>query len=214
METKLIFKQMAKILQDISPVMKDQKNESQGFKFRGIDQFVNALHPLLAKHNVFMLPECTTETHELKDVVRANGKQAVDKHVSIQMKYHFVAEDGSEVVAGPIPAEGLDSGDKATNKALSAALKYALIQIFQVPTVDMEEGDKVSPEIGIRASVLPVTSGMDLAVAEDGATSSATISSTSVTKKSFRKPNKTEHPSVITETPIVDVNRHSDGWQN
>jgi hypothetical protein len=68
------------------------------------------------------------------------------------MEYDFFAEDGSKVTIGPIPAEGLDSGDKATNKALSAALKYALIQTFSVPTEDMAEADLESPEIGRRSS--------------------------------------------------------------
>lgn len=147
MENKLIFQKMSKVMSDIGFVGKDQKNQAQGFKFRGIDQFVNALYPALIKHGVFMTPECTSENHEIREVVRGNGKAGADKHVTIMMKYHFYAEDGSSVTVGPVPAEGLDSGDKATNKALSAALKYALIQTFSVPTEDMAEADLDSPEI-------------------------------------------------------------------
>lgn len=138
---------MSDVMKEIKSITKDQRNEQQGFKFRGIDQFVNALYPALTKHGVFMTTEVLQQTHELKDVVRSSGKQGVDKHVSIQMKYTFHAEDGSSV-SSSVPAEGLDSGDKATNKALSAALKYALIQTFSIPTEDMEEGDKTSPEMG------------------------------------------------------------------
>jgi hypothetical protein len=144
----LIFKKMAAVMRDIGSVGKDQKNTAQGFKFRGIDQFVNSLHPALVKHEVFMAPRCVSEEHELKEVTRGSGKQGVDKHVTILMEYDFFAEDGSKVTIGPIPAEGLDSGDKATNKALSAALKYALIQTFSVPTEDMAEADLESPVIG------------------------------------------------------------------
>lgn len=143
----LIFKKMAEVMRDIGTVGKDQKNTAQGFKFRGIDQFVNSLHPALVKHGVFMAPRCVSEQHELKEVTRGSGKAGVDKHVTIMMEYDFFAEDGSKVTIGPIPAEGLDSGDKATNKALSAALKYALIQTFSVPTEDMAEGDLESPVI-------------------------------------------------------------------
>ena len=135
-------------MKDVKSVAKDQKNVAQGFKFRGIDQFVNALYPALTKHGVFMTPRATSYTQELKEVTRGSGKAGVDKHVSILMEYDFYAEDGSKVTVGPIPAEGLDSGDKATNKALSAALKYALIQTFSVPTEDMAEADLESPEIG------------------------------------------------------------------
>lgn len=144
----LIYKKMSDVMKDVKSVTKDQKNLAQGFKFRGIDQFVNALYPALTKHGVFMAPRATSYTQELREVTRSNGKPGVDKHVAIMMEYDFFAEDGSKVTVGPIPAEGLDSGDKATNKALSAALKYALIQTFSVPTQDMAEADADSPEIG------------------------------------------------------------------
>lgn len=154
--SNLIYKKMSEVMKDIGVIGKDQKNTAQGFKFRGIDQFVNALYPALTNHGVFMTPRCVSERNELKEVTRSNGKSGVDKHVTILMEYDFFAEDGSKVTVGPVPAEGLDSGDKATNKALSAALKYALIQTFSVPTDDMEEGDKVSPELG-RSAAKPVT---------------------------------------------------------
>lgn len=146
--TQLIYSKMNAVMKEIGFVGKDQKNTVQGFKFRGIDQFVNSLYPALCKHGVFMTPRCISFTQELKEVTRGSGKQGVDKHVAIQMEYDFFAEDGSKVTVGPIPAEGLDSGDKATNKALSAALKYVLIQTFSVPTQDMAEADLESPEIG------------------------------------------------------------------
>jgi hypothetical protein len=153
--TGLIYKKMSLVMSEIKSVGKDQKNVAQGFKFRGIDQFVNALYPALVKHGVFMAPEVVKEEHVLQEVVRSSGKNGIDKHVHILVKYTFYAEDGSSVAVGPIAAEGLDSGDKATNKALSAALKYALIQTFSIPTEDMAEADSDSPEIGARAKPGP-----------------------------------------------------------
>ena len=146
----LIYEKMPLVMKEIGAIGKNQKNSAQGFKFRGIDDFVNSLYPALTKHGVFMALRCVSEQHELKEVTRSNGKAGVDKHVTILMEYDFFAEDGSKVTVGPIPAEGLDSGDKATNKALSAALKYALIQTFSVPTEDMAEADLDSPEIGTK----------------------------------------------------------------
>lgn len=143
---KMIYKQMNLVMKDIGSVAKDQKNLAQGYKFRGVDNFVNALYPCLVKHGVFMTTRILEESHELREVTRGNGKQGVDKHVSIKMEYTFHAEDGSSV-SSSVAAEGLDSGDKATNKALSAALKYVLIQTFCVPTEDMAEADLESPVI-------------------------------------------------------------------
>lgn len=146
-----IYKKMSDIMKDIGAISKDQNNTAQGFKFRGVDQFVNALYPALTRHGVFMAPRATYYTQELREVQRSGGRVGIDKHVCIQMEYDFYAEDGSKVTVGPVPAEGLDSGDKATNKALSAALKYALIQTFSIPTEDMAEADRESPEIEPRA---------------------------------------------------------------
>lgn len=142
-----IYNKMSQVMKEIGFVGKNQKNSAQGFKFRGIDDMINALYPALTKHGVFMAPRVTSYTQELREVTRSNGKQGVDKHVAMLVEYDFFTTDGSKVTVGPIAAEGLDSGDKATNKALSAALKYALIQTFSVPTEDMADSDLDSPEI-------------------------------------------------------------------
>lgn len=143
-----IYKRMTSIMAEIGAVKKDQKNAAQGFKFRGIDQFVNALHPLLVANKVFLAPKVVSERSEIKEVTRSSGKVGYDKHVMLMVEYTFWADDGSNVTIGPIAAEGLDSGDKATTKALSAGLKYALIQTFCVPTQDMVDSDSTSPTLG------------------------------------------------------------------
>ena len=148
----LIYKKMSEVMSAVGAIGKDQKNTQQNFKFRGIDQFVNALYPALTKAGVFMAPRVVSATQETREVVRGSGKTGIDKTVNLLVEYDFYAEDGSKVTIGPIAAEGLDSGDKATNKALSAALKYALIQTFSIPTEDMVDGDSVSPEIGASKS--------------------------------------------------------------
>lgn len=200
-----IYKKMNDVMKEIGPVSKDQKNQAQGFKFRGIDQFINALHPALVRHGVFMTPRCTHESHETKEVTRSNGKTGVDKYTYIQMEYDFFAEDGSKVTVGPIPAEGLDSGDKSTNKALSAALKYALIQTFSVPTEDIAEADLESPEIGNRI-------GVEFAKQSDGISNKPTmqvpIDMLIPSKPSFRKDKKVEVP-----VESVERKSQSDGWE-
>lgn len=202
MQAKMIYKKMSEVMKDIKAVGKDQKNVAQGFKFRGIDQFVNALYPALTKHNVFMTPEVIEHTEQLKDVTRGNGKAGVDKHVKIIMKYTFHAEDGSSV-SSSVPAEGLDSGDKATNKALSAALKYMLIQTFSIPTEDMAEADLESPEI--------TPPQKSVAKPEQFADNYASPAEMPATKKSssFLKPKAA--PKV--EEPVMGDEAQIDGWE-
>jgi hypothetical protein len=108
------------------------------------------------------------------------------------MKYHFYAEDGSTVSVGPVPAEGLDSGDKATNKALSAALKYALIQTFSIPTEDMAEADLDSPEIGTAKSKPEPVKAEIKAVAPTDVPVKETAAPAKMEKPKFAKPKATK----------------------
>ena len=136
----LIYAKMSEVMANISHVSKDKTNTQQNFKFRGIDQFINALYPAMVKAGIFVSPKVESVSTEMREVPTKTGV-SVEKHVSLLVSYRFVASDGSSVTVGPIAAEGIDRGDKATNKALSAALKYALIQTFFVPTEDMAEAD-------------------------------------------------------------------------
>lgn len=138
----LIFSKLLAVKQDIGSIGKDQKNTHQGFKFRGIDQFVNALHPILNKHGVGITTKVLQNSEEYKE--SSNGK--ISKNVRLVMEYTFFAEDGS-TLSCQMPSEGVDTSDKATNKALSAALKYCLIQTLCVPTEDMAEQDGDSTQI-------------------------------------------------------------------
>jgi hypothetical protein len=152
--SQLIFKKMASVLADISAVGKGSTNTAQGYKFRGIDDMINTVHAVLKKHSVFVTTDVLEKRSETREIPKVdkfgNESIRVDKIVELTMKYTFHAEDGSSI-SSVIASEGLDSGDKATNKALSAALKYALIQTFQVPTADMEDGDADSPELGAKS---------------------------------------------------------------
>ncbi len=142
-----IHGKMIDIMKEIGPVGKDQKNAAQGYAFRGIDQFTKAFHPALIRHGVYIVPRVTSVVRDLKDVTRGNGKAGIDKHVDLLVEFDFVAKDGSKVTLGPVASEGLDSGDKATNKAMTGALKNVLWTSFCIPTEDVDEADRDSPEI-------------------------------------------------------------------
>ncbi len=66
------------------------------------------------------------------------------------MKFRFCADDGSSIEAVTI-GEGMDSGDKATNKAMAVAFKYACFQVFCIPTEEMKDPDADTPEPNVKA---------------------------------------------------------------
>lgn len=145
METKqpLIYKEIAAILNEVGAIGKDKKNVQQGFMFRGIDQVMNALHPLLAEFGVFVVPE-VLETHREERTTKLGGNIIYTVH---KVKYHFTATDGSEVCA-TVVGEGMDSADKSSNKAMAVAFKYACFQLLCIPTEEMakDDPDNYSPE--------------------------------------------------------------------
>ena len=136
-----IYQSITKIMEEVPSIGKTQRNKTQGFMYRGIDDVMNALQPLLAKNKVFIVPEILEKTRE----ERTTSKGGNLIYSICKIKYKFYAEDGSSVEAITI-GEGMDSGDKATNKAMAIAMKYALFQVFCIPTDEMKDPDSETPE--------------------------------------------------------------------
>ena len=140
MAEQLIFKAISQAMTDIGAVGKGSKNTQQGFMYRGIDAVMNAINPALIKNKIFVVPEVIEQKRE----ERTSSKQNLLIYSIVTMRFRFYAEDGSYVEATTI-GEGMDSGDKATNKAMSIAFKYACFQVFCIPTEEMEEADNTTP---------------------------------------------------------------------
>lgn len=136
-----IFQAINAVMADCGFIAKDSKNQTQNYKYRGIDAVMNALNPALIKNHVFVVPEVLNQTRE----ERQNAKGTLLIYSIITVKYTFFAEDGSSV-SSIVVGEGMDSGDKATNKAMSAAFKYACFQVFCIPTEEMHDSEEAGPE--------------------------------------------------------------------
>ena len=136
MEAKLIYSAIPKIMEDVGAISKNKKNQQQNFMFRGIDDVMNALYPAMTKHGVFVVPQVL----ESEYTQRATSKGGSMNVAVLTIKYTFYASDGSSVEAVTV-GEAMDSGDKATNKAMAIALKYACFQTFMIPTEEMAADD-------------------------------------------------------------------------
>jgi len=146
-----IFKSMQAINKEIEAIQKGRSGDGINYNFRGIDDMMNSLHPLMAKHGVVTVPKVIDRKADYFDKTKEyQGRVSTTRwtQVVLTVEWRFTAEDGSELIVGPVCGEGLDNSDKATNKAMSAAFKYALMQTFMVPTEDVAEGDAESPENG------------------------------------------------------------------
>lgn len=141
MEKKNIYEAINAVMEDCGAVGKDSRNDQQRYKYRGIDAVMNALNPAMRKHGVFAVPEVLDRNRE----ERTTAKGGLLIYSIINVKYTFYAPDGSSVYA-VVTGEGMDSGDKSCNKAMSAAFKYACFQVFCIPTEEMIDSEKDSPE--------------------------------------------------------------------
>ncbi len=141
-DKKNIYETINAVMNEIGAIGKDSKNAQQGFMFRGIDAVMNALAPALQKHKLFIVPEVLDQRREERQT--KSGNNLIYSVCTI--KYTFYAEDGSHIEATVI-GEGMDSGDKATNKAMSIAFKYACFQVFCIPTEEMIDPDAECHEV-------------------------------------------------------------------
>lgn len=136
-ETKKIYPAMIKALQEVDAIGKNKRNQQQGFQYRGVDDAMNELHGVFASCGIFCVPEVLEQTRE--DRQTAKGGNLI--YSIIKVKFTFYADDGSSV-SSVVIGEGMDSGDKASNKAMSVAFKYAVFQAFCIPTEAVDpDGD-------------------------------------------------------------------------
>ena len=156
-----IYGAVSAVMDELSAIGKDSENKGQGFMFRGIDAVYNELHPLMAKHKIFTVPRVLDLMARKERETRSGATLAF---TLLRIEYDFISGiDGSKLTVGPIIGEGMDAGDKGTNKAMAIAHKYALFQLFLIPTEKSDDPDKdaysLKPE---RKKPAPVgTSSMD-----------------------------------------------------
>lgn len=145
-----ILSAMVEAMKLVEPIAKNKYNQQQNFRYRGIDDFLNLMSPILKQVGVLVIPQELETVRNERETARGGVLFVEHKRV----RYTFFHVDGSSVSA-VLQGTGMDSADKAGNKALSAAYKYAVTQVFCVPVddvhVDSEQDDyEVRPKGGQR----------------------------------------------------------------
>lgn len=125
-----------------SGISKDRTNAQQGYKFRGIDDVYNALAPVLAKHRLVILPRILSRSVAERET--KNGGTL--SYVTVEAEFDFVCATDASLHTARTFGEAMDSADKATNKAMSAAYKYVTFQAFCIPTEGDNDADAHTPE--------------------------------------------------------------------
>ena len=132
--TKNIQQAVTEVMKAVGAVRKAERNTAQNFNFRGIDAVVNAVSPAMRDAGLIVNPVLQSVTY---DTVEVGQKRTPMGHVRVVVGFTFTAPDGSNLTA-VVAAEAMDSGDKATAKAMSVAFRTALLQTFVLPTDDTD----------------------------------------------------------------------------
>ena len=198
MAEKNIYAAINAVMQEVGAVGKNKQNKEQKYVYRGIDDVMTALAPAMQKNGVFVTPRIIDSHREEKD-----GRYSKLLYSVLTVEYTFHALDGSSVTA-VVMGEGMDSGDKATNKAMSAAFKYALLQTFCIPTEELIDSEKDSPEVArqeptraaehLAAEMAQASRAQAAAPKQDTAKTQGTAQNATEATQTVNNPPKTETP--------------------
>jgi hypothetical protein len=128
-----VFVLMARVMQHVQAVGKNDRNLQQGYNFRGIDAVVNAAGPAFRDHGIVPVP--LLEQASYRDVQTSTGKPS--RECTVQVRYRFYGPAGDYIEA-VVPGESMDFGDKGAPKAMSVAYRIALLQVLAIPTHEPE----------------------------------------------------------------------------
>ena len=159
-----IYPAIMKVMAEIGCIGKNRKNPQQGYNFRGIDDVLNNLQPALLKSGVFVVPR-VVEIHREEKPTKQGG---ILNYTTVKCEYDFCSsEDGSKITASTY-GEGMDTSDKSTNKSMSAAFKYAIIQTFAIPTEELIDSERDHPEPAVEFITVDQAVEIDGLITETG----------------------------------------------
>ena len=171
--SELIHSRIIAVMRDIGPIAKLNQNQQQGYTFRGIDDIYNALHPILVKYGVYCVPEVLDR--EVQE--RTTAKGGVLFYTRLNVRFTLVCAEDASSMNGVVVGEAMDSGDKSSNKAMSAAMKYFYFMVFCIPTEGDNDADAVTHSPAPQAQPKP-PSKTSSGTASYGPSTGSTVSAT------------------------------------
>lgn len=178
-----VIEAITAIKDEVGAVGKDGRNKQQGYNFRGVDAVVNAISRALINNGVVVAPVATSPHH---GVIEAGQNRTPMSHCTVTVTYRFHGPAG-DYIDVQVPGEAMDSGDKATPKAMSVAYRTALLQTLTLPT-DEPDPDSQSYERSTADSqpAEPVTDPEWLTRMENAITAASSVQELETTANTIR----------------------------
>lgn len=158
-ESQQILESLQAVNDELHAIGKDQ--QGYGYKFRGIDDVLNALNPLFKKHKIVTLRRnlhSERVVRQVEKIIQKYNKETKEQEnvstlkeyveVFLQADYVFKSlKDGSEIISQGF-GEGQDTsgGDKASSMATSNSYKYVIFEMFNIATKEQKDSDQITAE--------------------------------------------------------------------
>lgn len=130
---------------------KDRQAQGGAYKFRGIDQVLNFLNPIMARHKLALVPSNITDEQVVERQTKAGGAMYFAR-AKVEFRLYHESGEGLTVM---VWSEAMDTSDKALNKVMSIAWKYAAIQTFCIPIEDVADENPHSADMAPQRGAEP-----------------------------------------------------------
>lgn len=128
---KNIYQRIHAVMQRVDYVQKEAKKQGMQYSFVSHDSVTAAIRPHLVDEGVIYFPQNLEYTQD-------------GNRTAVTMDLHFVSiDDEKDRLIVPSFGFGIDSQDKGPGKAVSYAIKYALLKTFGLETGDDPEKDSI-----------------------------------------------------------------------
>jgi ERF superfamily len=128
---------LAEVRRRIGYIQKRGHNERFNYSYVTAADIAGSVGDILSELGVVVIPCLENITYE-----SATGRGETTRMARVVMAYTFSDVDSDEEIVAKVAGQGLDSGDKAPYKAMTGALKYALLQSFLLATGDDPEDER------------------------------------------------------------------------
>src|SRR6266851_7914873 len=134
----------AEVRRRLGYVQKRGHNERHNYNYVTAADLAGAVGDILAELGVVVIPQ-------LQSISTEPPRISSERIARIVMNYRFVDARSGEELTVRVAGEGADAGDKAPYKAMTGALKYALLQSFLLATGDDPEDDRADSRTALGA---------------------------------------------------------------
>lgn len=132
-----LYQRIREVMREVEYLNKDKQVGDGGFSYKAVSEesVTGTIREKMIKHGLAMMPVGQVHKHEELPRTDKYGKPSVLALSTVDVTYKLVNVDApDEYVLIVSSGTGVDSQDKGVGKAMTYAMKYALLRAFMVPT--------------------------------------------------------------------------------